>query len=35
MERLRTAGYEAPFTPLEVGVARYVRDYLSKPDPYL
>jgi ADP-L-glycero-D-manno-heptose 6-epimerase len=35
MERLRAAGYVAPFTPLEVGIGRYVRDYLSKPDPYL
>jgi ADP-L-glycero-D-manno-heptose 6-epimerase len=34
VERLRTAGYEAPFTALEAGVARYVRDYLSADDPY-
>ncbi len=35
MDRLRTAGYEAPFTEIEDGVATYVRDYLSRPDPYL
>jgi ADP-L-glycero-D-manno-heptose 6-epimerase len=35
MERLRAARYAAPFTELEDGVARYVRDYLSQPDPYL
>jgi ADP-L-glycero-D-manno-heptose 6-epimerase len=34
VERLRAAGYEAPFTALEAGVARYVRDYLSADDPY-
>jgi ADP-L-glycero-D-manno-heptose 6-epimerase len=34
VERLRAAGYEAPFTELEAGVARYVRDYLSADDPY-
>jgi len=35
MERLRDAGYTAPFTPLEDGVARYVRDFLATNDPYL
>lgn len=35
MDRLRAAGYAAPFTALEDGIARYVRDYLSQPDPYL
>ncbi len=35
MKRLRAAGYDKPFTPLEVGVARYVRDYLQAEDPYL
>jgi ADP-L-glycero-D-manno-heptose 6-epimerase len=35
MDRLRAAGYDKPFTPLEVGVARYVRDYLKADDPYL
>ena len=34
MARLRAAGYEAPFTPLEEGVRRYVRDFLSRPNPY-
>src|SRR6201999_714436 len=29
MERLRAAGYTAPFTPLEEGVRRYVQDHLS------
>ena len=34
MDRLRAAGYEKPFTSLEDGVARYVRDYLATDDPY-
>ncbi len=34
MDRLRAAGYDRPFTSLEDGVARYVRDYLAMPDPY-
>jgi ADP-L-glycero-D-manno-heptose 6-epimerase len=34
MERLRGAGYERAFTPLEDGVATYVRDYLQSDDPY-
>ncbi len=34
MARLRAAGYDKPFTELEDGVARYVKDYLSQPDPY-
>ena len=34
MERLRAAGYTAPFTPLEEGVGRYVRDFLAAKDPY-
>src|SRR3546814_9739336 len=29
MARLRAAGYDRPFTALEDGVARYVRDFLS------
>jgi ADP-L-glycero-D-manno-heptose 6-epimerase len=33
--RLEAAGYRRPATPLEEGVARYVRDFLSRPDPYL
>jgi ADP-L-glycero-D-manno-heptose 6-epimerase len=34
MERLRHAGYDRPFTPIEDGVAAYVRDYLGRPDPH-
>lgn len=34
MERLRRAGYTAPFATIEEGVGRYVRDFLSKDDPY-
>jgi ADP-L-glycero-D-manno-heptose 6-epimerase len=34
MEKLREAGYTAPFTPLEEGVRRYIRDFLEA-DPYL
>ncbi len=34
MERLRAAGYARPFTSLEDGVQRYIRDYLATPDPY-
>ncbi|MEM7226712.1 MAG: ADP-glyceromanno-heptose 6-epimerase [Pseudomonadota bacterium] len=34
MERLRAAGYEAPFTSLEEGVASYVNHHLSREDPY-
>ena len=34
MDRLRQAGYAGQFTPLEAGIERYVRDFLSKPDPY-
>ncbi len=34
MERLRAAGYRTPFTSVEEGVTRYVRDYLSQADPY-
>jgi ADP-L-glycero-D-manno-heptose 6-epimerase len=35
MRRLRDAGYAGQFTPMEEGLARYVRDYLARPDPYL
>ncbi|NHO31608.1 ADP-glyceromanno-heptose 6-epimerase [Acetobacter fallax] len=35
MSRLRTAGYREPFVTLEDGIGLYVRDYLSKSDPYL
>jgi ADP-L-glycero-D-manno-heptose 6-epimerase len=34
MERLRAAGYDAPFASLEEGVAEYVGTYLSAEDPY-
>ncbi len=35
MTRLRQAGYDAPFTPLEDAVRDYVTHYLAQPDPYL
>ncbi len=35
MHALRVAGYARQFTPLEAGIERYVRDFLSQPDPYL
>ncbi|MEQ9643425.1 MAG: ADP-glyceromanno-heptose 6-epimerase [Alphaproteobacteria bacterium] len=34
IDRLRAAGYDAPFTSLEDGVADYVHSYLSSDDPY-
>jgi ADP-L-glycero-D-manno-heptose 6-epimerase len=34
IERLRAAGYNGQFTPLEEGVRRYVQDYLMQPSPY-
>lgn len=34
MEKLRAAGYDAPFLSLEDGVADYVRNHLLQPDPY-
>ena len=34
MDRLRAAGYERPFTSLEDGVSRYVREFLATADPY-
>lgn len=34
MDRLRAAGYTAPFTALEDGVRSYVTDFLARPDPY-
>lgn len=34
MERLRSAGFDRPFTSLEDGVATYVRDCLSAADPF-
>ncbi|HEU5046993.1 MAG TPA: ADP-glyceromanno-heptose 6-epimerase [Rickettsiales bacterium] len=35
MDRLRQAGYNAPFTSLEDGIRDYVQNYLMKEDPYL
>ncbi len=35
MERLREAGFDAPVTGLEDGVARYVTEFLAADDPYL
>lgn len=35
MSKLRAAGYTAPFTSVEDGIAKYVRDHLVSPDPYL
>jgi len=32
--RLRQAGYDRPFTSLEEGVSKYVRNYLATNDPY-
>ena len=34
MERLRAAGFDRPFTPLEAGIGDYVRSFLSQPDHY-
>jgi ADP-L-glycero-D-manno-heptose 6-epimerase len=34
MDRLRAAGYAAPFMSLEDGVTDYVRNYLAQPTPY-
>ncbi len=34
MDRLRQAGYAAPFTPLEEGISDYVGRYLSQADRY-
>ncbi len=34
ISKLRAAGYKKPMTSLEEGVGIYVRDYLSKTDPY-
>jgi len=35
MEKLRKAGYDAPFTPLDAGAADYVGGYLNTDRPYL
>ena len=34
MEKLRQAGFAAPFLSLEEGITRYVQDFLTRPDPY-
>jgi ADP-L-glycero-D-manno-heptose 6-epimerase len=34
IDRLRAAGYTAPFATLENGIAGYVRDYLTQASPY-
>jgi ADP-L-glycero-D-manno-heptose 6-epimerase len=34
MGRLREAGYQGAFAPVEDGVRAYVRDFLSAEDPY-
>lgn len=34
MSRLRSAGYERPFTPLEQGVGSYVREHLMRDERY-
>ena len=34
VSKLRQAGYTKPFTELEEGIGKYVKDYLSKGDPY-
>lgn len=34
MNRLRDAGYDRQFTPLETGIRRYVQDYLRAEDQY-
>jgi len=34
MDRLRRAGYNQPFRSVEDGVGDYVRQFLSRPDPY-
>lgn len=33
--RLRSAGFDQPFLPIEEGIRRYVEDFLSSGDPYL
>jgi len=35
LTRLRAAGYNASFTPLEIAVKDFVTGYLATPDPYL
>lgn len=35
VSKIQSLGYKKGFTPLEIGVERYVRDYLMQEDPYL
>jgi ADP-L-glycero-D-manno-heptose 6-epimerase len=35
MRRLRSAGYNQPFTSLEDGISMYVKGFLSQPNPYV
>jgi ADP-L-glycero-D-manno-heptose 6-epimerase len=35
LTRLRAAGYNASFTPLEIAVKEFITGYLATPDPYL
>jgi len=34
MDKLRAVGYQRPFTSLEEGISKYVRNYLATDDPY-
>ena len=34
MENLRRAGYDKPFTSLEIAVDRYINGFLDRPDRY-
>ena len=34
VEKLRRAGYNAGFTPLDAAVRHYVRNFLDRPDRY-
>lgn len=34
VSKIKSLGYKKQFTPLEIGVERYVQDYLMKDDPY-
>jgi ADP-L-glycero-D-manno-heptose 6-epimerase len=34
MDRLRSAGYDRPFTSLEEGISTYVQSYLAADDPF-
>jgi ADP-L-glycero-D-manno-heptose 6-epimerase len=34
MQKLRQAGYKAPFTTLEDGIRAYIQNYLTQADPY-